>query len=319
MDNMFFWLMSISILMYVSCCAYWKFVRVTNRHFRHWWRTLRGKGFDVEELARRLGVTSEELQAITPDYTERIIRKRNGEARRLLVPSDELKSLQKKILRRLLARLRTHPAATGFEPGSSIVHNAIMHTQQAVVICMDVRDFFTETKSERVDAYFRRIGWNRDAADLLTRLTTWDGGLPQGAPTSPRLSNLLNFALDTRIERFVLRRKGIYTRYADDICISYSKDVPKRVRGTVQIVSRKLKSHGYQVHKQKTRILRQHQRQKVTGLVVNDCVNVPRHIRRKLRAVEHRFKTGRRATMTQQQFDGWMALLAMVEKQRDEF
>lgn len=284
---------------------------------KHWKRARQGKGFGIDELARRLDVSAEELTSFSPDYTERFIEKRSGGSRRLLVPSQELKNLQHRILKQLLARLSVHPAATGFEPGTSIVHNAAQHTHQSVVICMDVRDFFPQTAADRVTAYFQRIGWNREAAELLTKLTTWESGLPQGAPTSPRLSNLVNLVLDSRIERFVHRRKGTYTRYADDICISFPKDYPKRVRGTVQVVRRHLKAFGYELNGKKTRILRQHQQQKVTGLVVNDRVNVPRRIRRKLRAVEHRLNTGQQATMTREQLEGWKALLAMVEKQRD--
>ena len=289
-------------------------VRKENLH--HWKRAANGEGFGIDELARRLEVSTEDLTAFSPDYTERFIEKRSGGTRRLLVPSPELKKLQQRILKRLLARLNIHPAATGFEPGTSIVHNAAQHTDQAVVVCMDVSDFFPQTSESRITAYFQRIGWNREAAELLTRLTTWEGGLPQGAPTSPRLSNLVNHVLDARIQRFVERRKGTYTRYADDICISYPRDYPKRIRGTVQMIGRHLKGVGYELNGKKTRILRQHQQQKVTGLVVNDRVNVPRHIRRKLRAVEHRLNTGQRATMTREQLDGWKALLAMVEKQR---
>ncbi len=285
-------------------------------NLKHWKRARVGKGFGIDELARRLDVSVEELTSLAPDYTERFIEKRSGGTRRLLIPTPELKDLQHRILKRLLARLKVHPAATGFEPGTSIVHNAAQHTDQAVVVCMDVSDFFPQTSETRITAYFQRIGWNREAAELLTRLTTWEGGLPQGAPTSPRLSNLVNYVLDARIERFVERRKGTYTRYADDICISFPKDYPKRVRGMVQMVGRHLKGAGYELNGMKTRILRQHQQQKVTGLVVNDRVNVPRHIRRKLRAVEHRLNTGQRATMTQEQLNGWKALLAMVEKQR---
>lgn len=286
-------------------------------NLKHWKRVRRGDGFGIDELARRLEISVDNLAAFRPDYTERFIQKRSGGTRRLLVPSPELKKLQQRIRKRLLARLKVHPAATGFEPGTSIVHNAAQHTDRAVVICMDVSDFFPQTSDARVTAYFQRIGWNREAAALLTRLTTWEHGLPQGAPTSPRLSNLVNHVLDARIERFVHGRKGAYTRYADDICISFPKDYPKRIRGTVQVVRRNLKAFGYQLNTEKTRILRRHQQQKVTGLVVNDRVNVPRHIRRKLRAVEHHLRTGRRATMTLQQLDGWKALISMVENQRD--
>lgn len=284
---------------------------------KHWKRAQRGEGFGIDELAQRLGISAGELTAMSPKYSERFIDKRRGGVRRLLVPSHELKQLQQKILKRLLGRLNVHPAATGFEPGTSIVHHASRHTRQAVVVCLDIHDFFPCTTSGRITAYFQRIGWNREAAELLTTLTTWEDGLPQGAPTSPRLSNLVNQVLDARITRFVHRRQGTYSRYADDICISFPKDYPRRVRGTVQTVGRHLKAFGYQLNASKTRILRQHQQQKVTGLVVNDRANVPRHIRRKLRAVEHRLNTGQRATMTREQLNGWKALLTMVEQQRE--
>jgi RNA-directed DNA polymerase len=312
----------VAFLVFGAVVAYLLFHVPLLKHARwdnldHWKRARRGKGFGIDDLARRLDVSVEELTALSPEYTERFIEKRTGGTRRLLIPSPELKEIQQRILRRLLARLSVHPAATGFEPGTSIVHNAAQHIDQAVVICMDVSDFFPQTADDRVTAYCQRVGWNREAAELLTRLTTWEGGLPQGSPTSPRLSNLVNHVLDARIERFVHLRKGTYTRYADDICVSFPKDYPKRIRGTVQVVRRNLKAFGYQLNRKKTRILRQHQQQKVTGLVVNDQVNVPRRIRRKLRAVEHRLNTGQRATMTREQLDGWKALLAMVEKQRD--
>ena len=291
--------------------------RARPSNLKHWKRARRGEGFGVDELARRLEVSVDELTTLSPDYTERFIEKRSGGTRRLLVPAPELKELQHRILKRLLARLSVHPAATGFEPATSIVHNAAQHTGQAVVLCMDIRDFFPQTTGDRITAYFQRVGWNREAAELLTKLTTCEGGFPQGAPTSPRLSNLVNHVLDARIERFVQERKGTYSRYADDICISFPQDYPKRVRGTVQVVGRHLKAFGYQLNTKKTRILRQHQQQKVTGLVVNERVNVPRHIRRKLRAVEHRLNSGKQATMTREQLDGWKALLSMVEKQRN--
>ena len=131
------------------------------------------------------------------------------------------------------------------------------------------------------------------------------------------MSNLINYRLDARIDRFVRDRHGTYTRYADDITISFPRDYPKKVRGTVQAVRRQLEAHGYQMHGDKLRIRRQHQQQKVTGLVVNERVNLPRETRRRLRAIEHRLNSGQAATMTREQLYGWKALLAMIEKQRD--
>ena len=304
----------IAAVVFISS-VYRAYRRATNRNLGHWLRVRRGKGLGIPELARRLGMTVEELDVVDVTYHTRWIKKRGGGSRRLDVPGPELKRVQKRILRLLIAKLNTHAAVTGFEPGRSIVDNAAPHVGQAVVINIDVRDFFTETHAGRVQAYFQRVGWDREAAVLLTRLTTHDGGLPQGAPTSPRLSNLINYRLDARIDRFVRDRHGTYTRYADDITISFSRDYPKKVRGTVQTVRRQLIAHGYQMHGDKLRIRRQHQQQKVTGLVVNERVNLPRQVRRKLRAVEHHHKTNRPATMTREQLAGWRALQQMIEKQ----
>lgn len=271
----------------------------------------------VAELAKRLGVTESELRETNIGYKETFVRKRSGGNRRLMIPNDELKSLQRRILRRLLARLQTHPATTGFEPGLSIVDNAMLHVGMDVILKMDIVDFFPSTTADTVREYFRSIGWCREAAELLTRLTTYDGGLPQGAPTSPRLSNLVNYGLDARIAGYVAMHGATYSRYADDITISFAIDYPPAVRSAATTVRTIIRNSGYRPNGRKQKILRQHQQQKVTGLVVNDRVNVPRHIRRKLRAVEHRLDTGQRATMTREQLAGWKALLAMVEKQRD--
>src|SRR5690606_2115987 len=148
-----------------------------------------------------LDVSTEELLSHRPDYAETFIAKRSGGRRRLLIPDWKTKQLQRRLVRRVLSRLQAHSAACGFERGRSIVDNARPHVGQAVVVKMDIVDFFPSTSAGRLDRYFRRIGWNREAAALLVRLTTHDGGLPQGASTSPRLSNLVNFFLDVKLTK----------------------------------------------------------------------------------------------------------------------
>lgn len=280
--------------------------------FRAYW----GWGRSPRKLAKLLGMTVEELQVFTPTYRTAKIPKRNGTSRTLHIPDDETRRLQRAVLHVILARLRAHPAAVGFERDKSIVDNARRHTKRQVVIKLDVVDFFPRTTTERVEAYFRRVGWNRAAAGILARFTTWEGGLPQGAPTSPRLSNLVNYGLDVRLAGFAKKRKGHYTRYADDITFSFPKDYPRRVRGVVQLTRRVLRHYGYKLNERKTRILRRHQRQVVTGLVVNDRVGLPRELRRKLRAARHHLRTGREASWTAEQLKGWESLEKMIEAQR---
>jgi retron-type reverse transcriptase len=278
--------------------------------------------FGMDELSKRLGIDANLLTALRPQYTTFNIPKRNGGIRQILAPVEELKKLQKLILRRILGRLPAHDAAHGFEPGRSIVTNARVHVGREVVLRMDLKEFFSSTSATRVEQYFRTIGWDQSCAALLTKLCTHDGGLPQGAPTSPRLSNLLNTRLDARLAKLAATHHAIYTRYADDLTFSFDADVEvqsKRLPNTlISFVKQILQQEGYQLHLHaKLKIQRRHDRQRVTGLVVNEKVQLPRDTRRWLRAVEHHQKTGKPCTLTRQQLDGWKSLTAMIEKQRD--
>ncbi len=315
----------------------------------------RGRGHGVDELARRLDVDQGDLRRFEPRYREFTIPKRSGGDRRILAPDDDLKRLQRRILRRLLRRLKAHPAATGFERGKSIVTNAKAHLGQAVVLNFDLKDFFPATRAKRVKRYFRRIGWNRPATKLLLRLLTYEGGLPQGAPTSPRLSNLVNYRLDARLAGMAAALGGVYTRYADDITFSFAQEdeetdwmirgglpplagletLSDRIRFARGLVRRIVEDEGYQLHRRrKQSVRRRHQCQTVTGLVVNDEVNLPRPTRRWLRAVEHRtrlakqpfltssqpsgYRPRKRPTLSPDQLEGWQALELMIARQRAE-
>ena len=298
-------------------------------------RLFPGRGHGVEELARRLDMPAGELHGFQPAYREFTIPKRSGGTRRILAPDAALKALQRRILRRLLGRLKAHPAAHGFERGRSIVTNARPHVGQAVVVRLDLKDFFPATRAKRVYGYFRKVGWNRPAARLLTRLCTHDGGLPQGAPTSPRLSNLVNYRLDARLTGLAVRQQlrnprtneslddrpigATYTRYADDLTFSFPSDDPDVIHYVVRMTREIVAAHGYELHvTRKLRVLRQNARQQVTGLVVNDGVNLPRTTRRWLRAVEHRVARDGRSTLTPEQLAGWRALRKMVADQGRE-
>lgn len=275
--------------------------------------------FDSAELVRRLEVPLETLQNWTPHYQQVTIAKKNGQPRELLVPNDETRSLQRTILKRLLARLNAHPLACGFEEHTSIVDAAIPHVCRAVVVKIDVQDFFASTRADRVRLYLERIGWDSESAQILTSLTTTDGGLPMGAPTSPRLSNLVNAPLDEALLKLVKKYSGGYTRYADDLTFSFDVDNGRQIRSFIRKVRLILDRHGYRMHTgKKLQILRRHQQQRVLGLVVNHRVALPRKTRRWLRAVRHRMQNGGRATLSETQLAGWTAYEQMIERQREE-
>ncbi len=290
--------------------------------------------FTLDDVARRLDVTVARIRSIEVAYTKFEIPKRKGGMRTIHAPNAVLKDFQRTILRRLLRGLRTHPCATGFERGHSIVTNALPHTGKDVVIRLDLEAFFPSIKADRIRRYFRFIGYDEEAAEQMTRLCTHQDSLPQGAPTSPRLSNLVNFRLDTRLAALAEGRGLSYSRYADDITLSLRVQdaLPGRgydpAKGTtlarqqprandiIHAAKAIIEDEGYRMHKhRKLRIFRKHDRQMVTGLVVNDRPNLPRDTRRRLRAIEHHLRMGRQATMTAAQLEGWRALQQMIRRQ----
>jgi hypothetical protein len=270
--------------------------------------------YGITALAARIGSTVEELRAAQPTYRRVAVPKRSGGTRVLFVPDAATKALQRRLLRSVIGRARVHPAAHGFERGRSIVSNAAPHARRAVVVRMDVIDFFGSTSARRVRRLFRVLGWDAETAELLTRLTTHEGGLPTGAPTSPRLANLVNVLLDARLAGLADALGARYTRYADDLTFSFERDDHAALADLLGATRRIARAHGYRLHvERKLQIRRRHHRQTVTGLVVNDRVALPRQRRRWLRAVEHHVYSGQEASLTREQLTGWQAFESMVE------
>ena len=274
--------------------------------------------FDTADLARRLSVEEQQLRDFEPSYREAVIPKRSGGTRRLEIPCEETKGLQRRINARLLRRLNAHPLACGFEEATSIVDAALPHICRKVVVRIDIERFFETTSSNRIHSYFQAIGWQQEPAEILTKLTGVEAHLPQGAPTSPRLSNLVNAPLDAALLKLVRRYRGAYTRYADDMTMSFDDVSGRTVRHVVQQAARTLQQFGYAMNHDKLQIRRSHQQQLVLGLVVNADVNLPRRKRRWLRSVRHRLASGKEASLTKEQLAGWTALEQMIQTQRDE-
>ena len=140
--------------------------------------------------------------------------------------------MQRQLLDELLAKLPVHDAAHGFVPGRSTVTNAEPHVGAALVVKLDLLNFFPSIHYQRVAGLFRHYGYDEEVADLLAALTThrprladgtvaWPGALPQGAPTSPALANLVCRRLDARLSGLARRSGARYTRYADDLTFSF--------------------------------------------------------------------------------------------------
>ncbi|MDR2333087.1 MAG: reverse transcriptase family protein [Burkholderiaceae bacterium] len=270
------------------------------------------------QLAEAMGVSVAELRflsfhrevARTHHYHSFTLPKKTGGERQISAPMPRLKRAQYWVLDNVLAKMPAHDAAHGFLAGRSIISNARPHAGQDVVINLDVKDFFPSIAFGRIKGVFRQLGYGEGIATVLAllcsenRAQAWNvdgerlfvGGkarervLPQGAPTSPMLTNLLCRRLDRRLQGLAAQLGFAYTRYADDLTFSASGDAARDHVG--KLLSRVrwiLRDEGFTPHPDKERVMRKGRRQEVTGLVVNGSQpGVSRQMRRKLRAALHR-------------------------------
>jgi hypothetical protein len=217
-------------------------------------------------------------------YRPFALPKKDGFTRQVYAPSPALKELQRRLLKRHLAFLPVHPAATAFVPGASIVSNVRRHVGQAIIATVDLADFFPSTTANRARSWFIRQGWGGLALTTLMRLCVYRNGLPQGAPTSPCLSNLVNVDLDAALDELARRSGATYTRYGDDLCFSWPTEaIPATFKNAVQ---RELLVADYQVQPRKGwQIKRITERPQITGLVLdgNGQIAPLPHVRAKVR------------------------------------
>jgi RNA-directed DNA polymerase len=215
-------------------------------------------------------------------YRHFTIPKRDGSEREIVAPGPDLKTIQQKILKRYLGRYKAHPAALGFRAKTSIADHAWAHAGAGIIITADIQDFFPSTTRQRVKAWWHEHGFSTLEVRLFTALTTYLGALPQGAPTSPALSNLVNAELDAAIDRRVKSSGGTYTRYADDMVFSWPVGYgpPADFENAIRALLREV---GYALHPQKGwHVWRRQEQPAVTGLTLTSRggVEIPDSMRR---------------------------------------
>jgi len=227
-------------------------------------------------------------------------------------PDRELKSLQRRLLDKVLYSLTPTPWAHGFIKGRSIVSNAAAHCGREWVISLDIKDFFPSVTRESVVAVLSELHADSEQCQILGDIVTRRHRLPQGAPTSPHLANLTVRTMDRRLHAMARARGWNYTRYADDMSFSGDGKYWTVLAAARDIVS----SEGFRLAERKTTIRGRHQRQSVTGLVVNEKVSIPREKRRLLRAMLHKVETTglteAEVVESLSSINGHLAFLAMV-------
>jgi retron-type reverse transcriptase len=266
---------------------------------------------DVRGLERT--VADERLR----NYRYAIARRRSGVARVIEAPKLRLKEVQRWVLREILDRVPVHEACHGFTAGRSVLTNAERHVGQPAVLRLDLKDFFASVAARRVFGLFQLAGYRRSVAHVLTGLCTnvvplmvwervplvgepgvvqprfWLGRqlatphLPQGAPTSPALANLLAFRLDRRLtglaDVFGLR----YSRYADDLTFSGSLPLRAGRNRLEELVAEIAREEAFRLNLRKSRLHTAASRQSVCGVVVNVRPNLARTEYEQLKAILH--------------------------------
>lgn len=218
--------------------------------------------------------------------------KRKGrDKREIQNPSPRLKTVQKLLLGRFLAPIPVGKHIGAYVPGRSCVDTARQHVGKGIIVSMDLKDFFPSVKRAMIRRYFNWVGYPHRVSSLLAELMTYKNFVPQGAPTSGYISNLV---ADNRFDQLILSDlknldpRWCYTRYSDDIDVSNDEVVADTaIEAVIALVRRRVNEAGFQLNEEKTKVEPQWRRQKVLGVVVNKKINIPRVEYMRIRALIH--------------------------------
>ena len=256
-----------------------------------------------EQLATLLGVSVSTLTYFAYSdgrkYKTFQIAKKSGGSRKITAPVGALKEMQRKLASLLTDIYPGPPYVHGFVPKQSVITNATPHLNRNYVFNIDLNNFFPSITSNRIIGLLRAapFEFNNQVASAIVGLTCYEGSLPQGAPTSPILSNMICLRMDKSIRRFCKRNQVIYTRYADDLTFSSNTSLPKSIVTTDEDTSYPTPGiwltntidieNDFKINPQKTRLSRGNQAKYVTGIKVNTIPNLPRRYVRQVRNMLH--------------------------------
>ena len=255
------------------------------------------------ELAEYLGIPYKKLTYILYNvgvdnlYYSFDIPKKSGGIRQINAPMEELKQIQQKLAMALYEHQKSvwnerniHPNIShGFEKGKTIVTNAQIHRNKRFVINVDLENFFDSFHFGRVCGFFeknRDLLLTKDVATVIAQLCCYNGRLPQGAPTSPVITNLICQIFDMRVLKIAKKHHLDYTRYADDLTFSTNdKSFIERWDKFYKTLSEETERAGFQINSKKTSFRFKDSHQTVTGLTVNQKINVDHRYYKKVRAM----------------------------------
>jgi len=212
-------------------------------------------------------------------YRKFEIEKRNGKKRTLFEPLPSLKEIQLWILDEILYKCKVSRYAKAYVPKRSIKEHTIYHTDEPFVLTLDIKEFFKSIRFELVESLFCNMGYSVKLSNLITKLCFLDSELPQGAPTSPYISNLVMNDFDNEVSKYCMSNKIKYTRYADDLAFSGNLNVEE----IEALVKKELSKIGLELNDTKRKLMTPNQPQLVSGIIVNKKAQLPKKVRNSLR------------------------------------
>jgi len=256
---------------------------------------------DESTLLTHLGISADELKKIWwfrhRMYHDLRLVKRSGKVRLISAPDERLKGLQRKIAASLNLIYSIRHPVHGFVTGKSVKTNAQSHLKNKYLLNIDLQDFFPSITEKRVVGLLISLGIDRRVSEIIARISCNDNKLPQGAPSSPVISNLICFRMDKALLEFAKDARCIFTRYADDISFSgyrplsgvFEAALPPAGNFSLELLSKKLRevieNNGFQINPEKLHYADRNTRRTVTGIKINEELNVDRRFVRNLRAV----------------------------------
>lgn len=272
--------------------------------------------FDFKHLSLLLGRTQGYLASVVNSsenhYRDFSIPKRNGGTRLITAPFSSLLEIQHWIYTNILVKVRLHSSAHGFTYNKSIITNAKIHVGQKHLLKIDLKDFFPSISINRVINVFKKLGYTNQIAFYLAKICCYEGALPQGAPTSPYLSNIIAINLDRRLMALAKSLNLKYTRYADDITISGDE-----ISGAIiNYVENIITDEGFTLNKEKTRLYQNNGQRIVTGIsVTENKLKLPREYKRNLRLELYHIETkGLQSHVSKKKIRRIDYLLSMIGK-----
>lgn len=258
----------------------WEYKEKKQKEFA--WKDYRGEvskaGFPVFDKVSRLNEALQ-LSEIDADAYHCFALYSGEKIRMITAPSLPLKERQRWILKHILEKVSVGSCVHGFVKGRSIKTNAECHVGKKEILCLDIKDFFPSIHIEQVKEVFTNIGYSDEITQKLAELCTHMGVLPQGAPTSPYIANVVFGKIDDSLMRFADQYGLVYTRYADDLTFSGDGEIEQYLEPIADMVQK----GGFRIQQDKTHVMKDKYRKMVTGLLVNQKVRVPAAYKKKLR------------------------------------